>query len=135
MFKKLLLSLLIAVPLVAQAEWIELDETDESLLLVNLDRTIATYPSLQYAETWVKEAIHTDKRKDGLGVGDFRMVKMSFKCNSNEYGLAALYHYKKTGKVIYSQELPYVTYKSVPPDSNGESLLYQVCNYVYGESE
>ena len=54
MLKKLLLSLLIAVPVVAQAEWIVLDKGEEFTIYVDPDRTVATVKSLKHAEAWFK---------------------------------------------------------------------------------
>lgn len=50
MFKKLLLSLLVTVPVVAQAEWIVLDKGEEFTIYVDPDRTVATVKSLKHAE-------------------------------------------------------------------------------------
>lgn len=135
MFKKLLLSLLVAVPVIAQAEWLELSNDKEYKSYIDPDRTVSTSSSLQQAETWIKMIIHTDLSKDGLSVGDHKMAKYKVKCNSNEIGLAAVYAYKKTGQMINSYVPSYVNYEPVIPESKGEFMAYVVCNYLYGEAE
>ncbi|QOW51636.1 MULTISPECIES: surface-adhesin E family protein [unclassified Acinetobacter] len=135
MFKKLLLSLLVAVPVIAQAEWLELLTDNEYTSYIDPERTVSTSPSLQQAETWIKMVIHTDLSKDGLSVGDHKMVKFKFKCNSNEMGLAAMYFYKKTGQMIDSYVPSYVDYEAVIPESKGEMVTYVVCDSLYGEHQ
>lgn len=68
MFKKLLLSLLVTVPVVAQAEWIVLDKGEEFTIYVDPDRTVATVKSLRHAEAWFKAVVHNDLTKDGMGI-------------------------------------------------------------------
>ncbi len=132
MFKKLLLSLLVTVPVVAQAEWLEFNKSEEFITYIDPDRIVATVESLQYGEAWLKMVIHTDLTKDGLGIGDYKLVKYKFKCSSNETSLAAVYAYKK-GKVIDSYIASYDKYEPVIPESNGESMAFVVCRVLYGK--
>ena len=133
MFKKLLVGLLITIPMVAQADWVELTTNDEYTSYIDPERTISTSSSLKYAESWIKMVIHTDLTKDGLSVGDHKLVKYKFRCNSNELGLASIYFYKQTGQMISSYIPPYVKYESVIPESRGELMSDVVCNYLYSE--
>lgn len=132
MFKKLLLSLLVTVPVVAQAEWLELSKSEEFIYYIDPDRTVATVDSLKYGETWLKMVVHTDLTKDGLGIGDHKLVKYKVKCNSNEISYAGLYAYKK-GKLIDSYIPRYDEYDPVVPESRGELIAFVVCRYLYGE--
>lgn len=132
MFKKLLLSLIIAVPVVAQADWMEWNKDDEFIIYIDPDRTVKTYETLEQAEVWLKMVVHTDLSKDGLGVGDHRLIKYGVKCKTNELGLLAYYAYKKT-KLIDSYIPRSTQYEPVIPDSKGESILYAVCSALYGE--
>lgn len=127
MFKKLLLSFFVAVPVIAQAEWVEIDKDDEYAYFIDPTRSRVTNSSLQYAETWIKQVIHTDLSKDGLSVGDHRLVKYEFRCRTREYTNPAVYSYKKSS-VVDSYTPSYTTFKSVIPDSRGEFFLDQVCN-------
>ncbi len=57
MFKKLLLSLIIAVPVVAQADWVEWNKDDEFTTYIDPDRIVKTYETLQQAEVWLKMVV------------------------------------------------------------------------------
>ena len=46
MFKKLLLGLIIAVPVIAQADWMEWSKYDEFVTYIDPDRTVKTYETL-----------------------------------------------------------------------------------------
>lgn len=129
MFKNLLLSLLFVAP-VAKAEWIEVDRDKETIFYMDPERIISTYDSLKYAETWVKQVIHTDVTKDGLAVGDYQLTKFNFKCNTNEFGIAAMYSYSK-GKLINSDVARSVAFSPAIPDSRGEFVTYIVCKSLY----
>lgn len=78
--------------------------------------------------------VHTDLSKDGLSVGDHRLVKYGVKCRTNELGLLAYYAYKKT-KLIDSYVFRSPQYEPVIPDSKGEDILNVVCAALYGEEE
>ena len=132
MFKKLLLSLLVTVPVVAQAEWIVLDKGEEFTIYVDPDRTVATVKSLKHAEAWFKAVVHNDLTKDGMGIGDFRLMKYKFKCDTNELSLDASYDYR-TGKQIDSYVARYNVYSSAIPETKGELMAFVVCGYLYGE--
>ncbi|WP_180107375.1 MULTISPECIES: surface-adhesin E family protein [unclassified Acinetobacter] len=134
MLKKLLLSLLVAVPVVAQADWMEWGKDDEFVTYIDPDRTVKTYETLEQAEVWLKMVVHTDLSKDGLSVGDHRLVKYGVKCRTNELGLLAYYAYKKT-KLIDSYVFRSPQYEPVIPDSKGERILYVVCAALYGQEE
>lgn len=131
MFKKLLLGLIIAVPVVAQADWMEWGKDDEFITYLDPDRTVKTYETLEQAEVWLKMVVHTDLSKDGLSIGDHRLLKYGVKCKTNELGLLAYYAYKKT-KLIDSQIFRSPQYEPVIPDSKGENILYAVCDALYG---
>ena len=134
MLKKLLLSLLVAVPVVAQADWMEWGKDDEFVTYIDPDRTVKTYETLEQAEVWLKMVVHTDLSKDGLSVGDHRLVKYGVKCRTNELGFLAYYAYKKT-KLIDSYVFRSPQYEPVIPDSKGEEILYVVCAALYGQEE
>ena len=134
MLKKLLLSLIIAVPVVAQADWMEWNKDDEFTTYIDPDRIVKTYETLQQAEVWLKMVVHTDLSKDGLSVGDHRLVKYGVKCKTNELGLLAYYAYKKT-KLIDSYIPRSTQYEPVIPDSKGESILNIVCYVLYGQDD
>lgn len=59
MFKKLLLGLIIAVPVIAQADWMEWSKDDEFVTYIDPDRTVKTYETLEQAEVWLKMVVHT----------------------------------------------------------------------------
>lgn len=134
MFKKLLLSLIIAVPVVAQADWIEWEKDEEFTTYLDPKRTVKTYETLEQAEVWLKMVVHTDLSKDGLGIGDHRLIKYGVKCKTNELGLLAYYAYKKT-KLIDSYIPRSTQYEPVIPDSKGESILNIVCHVLYGQDD
>ena len=129
-----LLSLIIAVPVVAQADWVEWNKDDEFTTYIDPKRTVKTYETLEQAEVWLKMVVHTDLSKDGLSVGDHRLVKYGVKCRTNELGFLAYYAYKKT-KLIDSYVFRSPQYEPVIPDSKGEEILYVVCTALYGEEE
>lgn len=133
MFKKILLSLIFAVPIVAQADWIKLSDGSEYTYLMDPDRIVSTSQSLKYAEAWLKLVIHTDLTKDGLSIGDYKLAKYKFKCNSSELGLVAHYSYKKSGQLVDSYKPSYAPYEPAIPDTHGEYLLEVVCSYLYDE--
>lgn len=135
MFKKLLLSLISVVPVVAQAEWIEMATSEEYTSYIDPKRIVATTKSLKYAETWIKMVIHTDLTKDGLSIGDYKLVKYKLKCDSREFGLAAIYDYKKTGQLNNSYIPNYIQYESVIPESRGELMSTVVCTSLFSEPE
>ncbi|HGI7032727.1 TPA: surface-adhesin E family protein [Klebsiella aerogenes] len=130
MFKKLLLSLIVSVPVVAQADWIEWSSDDEYTTYLDPARTVKTYESLEQAEVWIKMVVHTDLSKDGLSVGDHRLAKYGVKCKTNELGFLAYYSYKKT-KLIDSYVFRSPQYEPVIPDSKGENILNLVCAMLY----
>ncbi|MDV4317052.1 surface-adhesin E family protein [Acinetobacter indicus] len=134
MFGKLLLSLIIAIPVVAQADWMEWNKDDEFTTYIDPKRTVKTYETLEQAEVWLKMVVHTDLSKDGLSVGDHRLVKYGVKCKTNELGLLAYYAYKKT-KLIDSYIPRSTQYEPVIPDSKGESILNIVCYALYGQDD
>jgi hypothetical protein len=82
MFKKLLLSLIIAVPVVAQADWVEWEKDEEFTTYLDPKRNVKTYETLEQAEVWLKMVVHTDLSKDGLGIGDHRWAVSKLKCNT-----------------------------------------------------
>lgn len=130
MFKKLLISLLFIVPIGAKAEWVQVMEDSEFLTYLDGERMKATNESLGYAEAWVKQVVHTDLSKDGLGVDDYRLFKYSFKCNSNQFALVEVHAYKGS-KNIDSHRNSSLDYESLIPDTNGEDLFNIVCHIVY----
>lgn len=130
MFKKLLLSLLITVPAIAQAEWMYWGKDDEYSTYIDPERTVKTYESLQQAEVWLKMVVHTDLSKDGLSVGDHKLLKYGVKCRTNELGFLAYYAYKKT-KLIDSYVFRTPNYEPAIPDSKGENILKYVCTALY----
>lgn len=134
MFKKLLLSLIVAVPVVAQAEWIRLGEDEEFTKYYEINRTVSTNDSLQYADTWLKLVVHTDLTKDGLAVGDYNLFKAQIKCKTLESALGAAYVYKKN-KLIDSHVVSYPKYTPIIPGSFGEDIAEVVCAALYGDTE
>ena len=131
MFKKLLVGLLITIPMVAQAEWLQVDKNDEFISYIDPARTVTTNESLKYAEAWLKLVIHNDIKQDGLAVGDYRLVKYKYRCNSSEASLMAVHSYKKSGDHIDSETFKYDEFKSVIPDSMGEFYYEAVCGYLF----
>lgn len=126
MLRIILLSLIIVVPGISQAKWVEIDQDEEFKYFIDPERSLITNDSLQYAETWIKQVIHTDLTKDGLSVGDHRLAKYNFRCNSRELSLAAVYDYRK-GEVLNSYVPSYAKFKPAIPDSRGEFFLELVC--------
>ena len=118
----------------AQADWMEWNKDDEFTTYIDPDRIVKTYETVQQAEVWLKMVVHTDLSKDGLSVGDHRLVKYGVKCRTNELGFLAYYAYKKT-KLIDSYVFRSPQYEPVIPDSKGEEILYVVCTALYGEEE
>lgn len=134
MFKKLLLSLIVTVPVVAQAEWMYLGKDEEFTEYLEINRTVSTNDTLQYADTWLKLVVHTDLTKDGLAVGDYNLFKAQIKCKTLESALVAAYIYKKN-KVIDSQVISYPEYTPIIPGSFGEDIAKIVCAALYGDTE
>lgn len=121
-----------ACPVFAYAEWIEIIEDEEFTTYMDPARITKTYETLEYADFWLKMVVHTDKTKDGLSVGDHRLVKYSVKCKTNELALKAYYAYKKT-KLIDQYVFNVPKYKPVIPDSKGEDFTNIVCGILYGD--
>lgn len=134
MFKNLLLSLLVALPVAAQADWFKYLSTNEYDLLIDPARVTVSNENLKHAEAWVKQVVHTDLTKDTLAVGDYRLVKYHFKCQSNEMAVSAYYVYKSNGSLLVSDVIHYLTYSPAVPDSNGEFLKDLVCTKTFKES-
>lgn len=129
MFKKLLLSVIIAAPVIAHADWIKIDKDEEYTYYIDPERSRITNESLQYAETWIKSVIHTDLTKDGLSVGDHSMTKFNIRCTNKELALVASYRYKN-GRVLNNYTPSYPTYKAAIPDSRGEFFVELVCDIL-----
>lgn len=135
MFKKLLLSSLLVIPIFTHADWLYFSEDDEYTAYIDPERITSSSKSVKYADFWIKMVIHTDITKDGLSVGDHKLVKYKMKCDSNEYAVAAVYHYKKSGTVNNSEVSTYPIFRLVIPDSRAEQMAKFVCGYLYGEHQ
>ena len=150
MFKKLLLSSLLVIPIFTHADWLYFSEDGEyttyidperitssskSAYFTDLESITSSSKSVKYADFWIKMVIHTDITKDGLSVGDQKIVKYKMKCDSNEYAVAAVYHYKKSGMVNNSEVSTYPIFRLVIPDSRAEQMAKFVCGYLYGEHQ
>ena len=127
MFKKLLLSLIVVVPVIAQAEWVEVTHTNERKFYLNGTYIKDNSDTVQY---WVKSIIYNDLTKDGQSVGDFSMYNLSGKCNSRETALFAVTDYYNDGRAFRSDSIPYASYSVAVPASVGESLLLMACAVV-----
>jgi hypothetical protein len=132
MLKTLLTTITImCITNLAHAEWIAFDTDEEYTTYIDPTRTVSKYDSLQQGETWLKLVIHTDLTKDGLSVGDYKLLKYGFKCKSSELGLLAFYSYQKS-KLYDSYVFNYPKYEPAIPDTKGETILYAVCAGLYG---
>lgn len=88
-------------------------------------------------EVWIKHVVINDISKDGLGLGDYTMVMNQYNCSDKTYKNISYTDYSsKTGNVIDSYTYPsYSTqFKSVIPDTVGESQLNAVCLFSYMKS-
>ncbi|RSB48848.1 hypothetical protein EGK59_17210 [Acinetobacter soli] len=74
MFKKLLLSLLIAVPVIAQAEWEEYSIDGERSYHVDLNRVKIVNEQAQIVSYWTKSVYYKDLTKDTMSVGDYYLT-------------------------------------------------------------
>lgn len=117
---------MVLIPTLAKAEWIEVDRDKEFTFYLDPARIVFTNKSSGYAETWIKAVIHTDLTKDGLSVGDHRITKFKFRCQSKELAIAAAYSYKN-GSVQDSYIPSYPNFKPAIPDSRGEVFLDLIC--------
>ena len=127
MFKKLLLSLIVVVPVIAQAEWVEITRTNEKKYYLNNTYIKDNSDIVQY---WVKSIIYNDLTKDGQSVGDHSMHNFLGKCNSRETALFAFTDYYNDGRVLKSDSTSYASYSVAVPESLGESLLLAACAVV-----
>lgn len=133
MLKNLILLLTCSITL-AHAEWIDVDRDDEFIVYADPNRITETNSTLHYVDSWFKYVVHTDKHKDGLSIGDHRLVKYRFKCDDSEIGLLALYDYHRTNLInAYTEK--YVEFDPVIPESRGERLINIVCHYLYNNSD
>lgn len=130
MFKKLLLCLVVSTPTLVQAEWIQVLQGSEFTTYLDADRMVKTNESLGYAEAWAKQVVHTDLSKDGLSVGDHRLFKYAFRCNSGQIALIETHSYKGS-KNLDSYRARTRDYDSIIPESNGEYLFNLVCDILY----
>ena len=127
MFKKLLLSLIVVVPVIAQAEWVEITRTNEKKYYLNNTYIKDNSDIVQY---WVKSIIYNDLTKDGQSVGDYSMQNFSGKCNSRETAFFAFTDYYNDGRVLRSDSRSYASYSVAVPESVGEFLLLAACAVV-----
>lgn len=133
MFNKLILiCLLSGISFPSFAEWIEFDRDQEFTYSTNVETWNVKDKYNQVIEVWMKAHIHTDLTKDGLSIGDYNLYQYSIKCNERKLGIMAAAAYKNR-KVLESQNVSYVKYDSILPDSRGDFLSRTVCNIVFNE--
>ena len=115
----------------ANANWLIINRDNESTYYANYNYVNANNPN--QPEAWTKIVVEKDLTKDGLGVGDFKMMLMRFNCSSKTYTPIKYTEYnKKTGTAITDFDFPsYTQAKVITPETVGDSQLKWACFYSH----
>lgn len=130
MFKKLLLSLFLAVPVIAQAEWEEYSADDERNYHVDLNRVKVVDEQAQIVTYWTKSVYYKDLTRDTMGVGDYYLTFYYGNCAASTIAKTVLAIYNKNGDLRDTYNLP-KNFEAVLPDSRGEVLLNAICHITF----
>lgn len=133
MFKKLLLSLLIAIPVIAQAEWEEYSIDGERSYHVDLNRVKIVNEQAQIVSYWTKSVYYKDLTKDTMSVGDYYLTFYYGNCSDRTIAKTIFAIYNKNGDLRNTYNFP-KNYEAVLPDSRGEVLLNTICHITFEES-
>ncbi|MDY6531518.1 surface-adhesin E family protein [Acinetobacter faecalis] len=133
MFKKILLSLLITVPTITQAEWILIDKDEEYSYYIDPARTNVINNSQNIAETWIKSITHSHQMKNSASAVDYRLSKFRIKCKTTELLPIASYSYKNN-KVVGTYKENTLHFTEVVPESRGEVFVSLVCKKLFNST-
>lgn len=130
MFKKILLSLLITVPILAQADWEYYSEDDERNFYFDWKRVRLIDSNSKIISYWTRSVYHADLFKDTIAVNDYYLTYYLGNCAEGTLAIKSMALYDKNGNLRQQQSVP-TTYNPVLPDSRGELLLNKFCAVVF----
>lgn len=130
MFKNLLLSLFVTVPLITHAEWEEYSADSERKYHVDLNRVKTVDEQAKIVSYWTKSVYYKDLTKDTIGVGDYYLTLYFGNCSNNTIAKTLFALYKKNGDLRETYTFPQ-KFETVLPDSRGEVLLNAICYYAF----
>ena len=136
-FKRILMGIIsstIACGVFAASEWkfITLNSGFAFSIDTNSITNVSEYNYRQNKQFWVKQLVVQDLERDGLGVGDYRLVLQWINCSDNTLGEKAIAVYKKQKNrtlkpEFYSRSGYEVRMDPIIPGSVGESFVSHVC--------
>lgn len=115
----------------SDAGWLIISENIEFNYYANYNYVNSTH--YNQPEAWIKMVVHNDLKKDGLGVGDYKMMLIQYNCSNSTYKLIKYVEYKnKTGDMIDSYDFPsYTSANPIIPDTMGEPQLKWACFFSH----
>lgn len=136
-FKRILIGIIgsaIACGVFAASEWkfITLNSGSAFSIDTNSITNVSEYNYRQNKQFWVKQLVVQDLERDGLGVGDYKMVLSWINCSANTLGVKAVTDYKKQkdGTIKHESTLLanyQVAMNPIIPESVGQSFVRHVC--------
>ena len=130
MFKKLLLSLIIAVPVVAEADWEFYSEDDQRNYYFDWERVKLIDSGSKIISYWTKSVYYADLVKDTIAVNDYYLTYYLGNCAEDTLAIKSLALYDKKGNLRQQNTLP-TEFNPVLPDSRGEFLLNKLCTVAF----
>ena len=137
-FKRILMGIIsstIACGVFAASEWkfISLNSGFAFSIDTNSITNVSEYNYRQNKQFWVKQLVVQDLERDGLGVGDYRLVLQWINCSANTFGVKAITEYKKqkNGTLKYDSYDSRADYEvrmnPIIPESVGQLFVRHVC--------
>ena len=136
-FKRILMGIIsstIACGVFAASEWkfISLSSGFAISIDTNSITNVPEYNYRQNKQFWVKQFVVQDLERDGLGVGDYRLVLYWINCSANTFGVKAATNYKKQKDGTFKHESALladyqVEMDPIIPESVGQSFVRHVC--------
>lgn len=136
-FKRILIGIIgsaIACGVFAASEWkfITLNSGFAFFIDTNSITNVSEYNYRQNKQFWLKELVVNDLERDGLGVGDYRLVLNWINCSANTLGVKAVTEYKKQKDGTFKHESALlanyqVAMQPIIPESVGQSFVSHVC--------
>lgn len=136
-FKRILIGIIgsaIACGVFAASEWkfITLNSGFAFSIDTNSITNVSEYNYRQNKQFWLKELVVNDLERDGLGVGDYRLVLNWINCSANTLGVKAVTEYKKQKDGTFKHESALlanyqVAMQPIIPESVGQSFVSHVC--------